>query len=27
VSPCFLAMDFNSKRYGWLNPVKERNFV
>ena len=27
VSPCFLAMDFNMKRYGWLNPVKERNFV
>lgn len=23
VSPCFLAMDFNMKRYGWLNPVKE----
>ncbi|MDA7027902.1 sporulation inhibitor of replication protein SirA [Bacillus sp. CLL-7-23] len=27
VSPCFLAMDFGMERYGWLNPVKERNFV
>ncbi|MCY8988963.1 sporulation inhibitor of replication protein SirA [Bacillus atrophaeus] len=27
VSPCFLAMDFGAQRYGWLNPVKERNFV
>ncbi|MEC0685569.1 sporulation inhibitor of replication protein SirA, partial [Bacillus haynesii] len=25
--PCFLAMDFKMKSYGWLNPVKERNFV
>lgn len=27
VSPCFLAMDFGMERYGWLNPVKERNFI
>lgn len=25
--PCFLAMDLQNKRYGWLNPIKERNFV
>lgn len=25
--PCFLAMDLNGERYGWLNPIKERNFV
>ncbi|WP_224752293.1 sporulation inhibitor of replication protein SirA [Metabacillus arenae] len=25
--PCFLAMDFHAERYGWLNPIKERNFV
>ncbi|MFC0271442.1 sporulation inhibitor of replication protein SirA [Metabacillus herbersteinensis] len=25
--PCFLAMDFLAERYGWLNPIKERNFV
>lgn len=24
--PCFLAMDFKGERYGWLNPIKERNF-
>lgn len=23
----FLAIDFNHQRYGWLNPIKERNFV
>ncbi|AVM23974.1 sporulation inhibitor of replication protein SirA [Bacillus pumilus] len=27
ISPCFLAMDFGSKKHGWLNPVKVRNFV
>ncbi|WPF77300.1 sporulation inhibitor of replication protein SirA [Bacillus velezensis] len=27
ISPCFLAMDFKTRRYGWLNPVRERNFV
>lgn len=26
-NPCFLAMDFQAERYGWLNPIKERNFV
>ncbi|MCD7033664.1 sporulation inhibitor of replication protein SirA [Metabacillus sp. GX 13764] len=26
-APCFLAMDFQSNKYGWLNPVKERKFV
>ncbi|MFY4773992.1 sporulation inhibitor of replication protein SirA [Metabacillus sp. RGM 3146] len=25
--PCFLAMDFQAGKYGWLNPVKERKFV
>lgn len=25
--PCFLAMDFQAERYGWLNPIKERNFI
>jgi hypothetical protein len=25
--PCFLAMDLQGERYGWLNPIKERNFV
>jgi hypothetical protein len=24
---CFLAMDFEHNRYGWLNPIKERKFV
>jgi hypothetical protein len=24
--PCFLAMDLQGERYGWLNPIKERNF-
>ncbi|WP_449540107.1 sporulation inhibitor of replication protein SirA [Ferdinandcohnia sp. Marseille-Q9671] len=24
---CFLAMDFKSNKYGWLNPIKERKFV
>jgi hypothetical protein len=24
--PCFLAMDLQDERYGWLNPIKERNF-
>ncbi|WP_099355289.1 sporulation inhibitor of replication protein SirA [Fredinandcohnia onubensis] len=24
---CFLAMDFNANKYGWLNPIKERKFV
>ncbi|MRX70697.1 sporulation inhibitor of replication protein SirA [Bacillus lacus] len=24
---CFLAMDFQNNRYGWLKPLKERNFV
>ncbi|WP_453996764.1 sporulation inhibitor of replication protein SirA [Bacillus nitroreducens] len=24
---CFLAMDFTSNKYGWLNPIKERKFV
>ncbi|WLR52545.1 sporulation inhibitor of replication protein SirA [Bacillus tianshenii] len=23
----FLAMDFETNRYGWLNPIKQRNFV
>ncbi|WP_078546949.1 sporulation inhibitor of replication protein SirA [Litchfieldia alkalitelluris] len=26
-NPCFLAMDFEQNRYGWLNPIKERKFV
>lgn len=25
--PKFLAMDLQGERYGWLNPIKERNFV
>lgn len=25
--PSFLAMDFNVNRYGWLNPIKQRNYV
>jgi hypothetical protein len=25
INPCFLAMDFRTRRYGWLNPVKEEN--
>jgi hypothetical protein len=25
--PCFLAMDFQLDRYGWLNPIKQRKFV
>ena len=24
---CFLAMEFHLDRYGWLNPIKQRNFV
>ena len=24
---CFLAMEFNLDRYGWLNPIKQRKFV
>ncbi|MGD6794715.1 sporulation inhibitor of replication protein SirA [Metabacillus indicus] len=24
---CFLAMDFEEKRHGWLKPIKERKFV
>ncbi len=24
---CFLAMDYERDRYGWLNPIKERKFV
>ncbi|WP_191561595.1 sporulation inhibitor of replication protein SirA [Metabacillus idriensis] len=27
IDSCFLAMDFESKRYGWLKPIKERKFV
>ncbi|MGD6816054.1 sporulation inhibitor of replication protein SirA [Metabacillus sp. 84] len=27
MNPCFLAMDFQSRRYGWLNPISERKFV
>lgn len=27
MDPCFIAMDFQSQRYGWLNPISERNFV
>jgi hypothetical protein len=25
--PSFLAMDFNNHRYGWLNPIKQANFI
>ncbi|WP_044746930.1 sporulation inhibitor of replication protein SirA [Bacillus alveayuensis] len=24
---CFLAIDFQNEQYGWLNPIKKRNFV
>ncbi|MFS0863870.1 sporulation inhibitor of replication protein SirA [Fredinandcohnia sp. 179-A 10B2 NHS] len=24
---CFLAMDFKSNKYGWLNPIRERKFI
>lgn len=24
---CFLAMDFTFKRFGWLNPIKQRKLV
>jgi len=24
---CFLAMDYDHNRYGWLNPIKQRKFV
>jgi hypothetical protein len=27
IEPCFLAMDFNYERYGWLNPIKEIQFI
>ncbi|MDR0137471.1 sporulation inhibitor of replication protein SirA [Metabacillus idriensis] len=27
IDSCFLAMDFEAKRYGWLKPIKERKFV
>ncbi|AZB43048.1 sporulation inhibitor of replication protein SirA [Bacillus sp. FJAT-42376] len=27
LDPCFLAMDFQSQRFGWLNPISERKFV
>nr|WP_249292110.1 sporulation inhibitor of replication protein SirA [Metabacillus flavus] len=27
MNPCFLAMDFQAHRYGWLNPISERKFV
>ncbi|OEH94067.1 sporulation inhibitor of replication protein SirA [Bacillus solimangrovi] len=23
----FLAMDFDSERFGWLNPIKQQNFI
>lgn len=26
-SSCFLAMDYEHNRYGWLNPIKMRKFV
>ncbi|PLS16781.1 sporulation inhibitor of replication protein SirA [Bacillus sp. M6-12] len=25
--PCFLALDLENRRYGWLKPIKERKFV
>jgi hypothetical protein len=25
--PCFLAMDFQVNRYGWLNPIKQRQLI
>lgn len=25
--PYFLAMDFDTQQYGWLNPIKQRNLV
>ncbi|MDQ0230409.1 hypothetical protein J2S19_001665 [Metabacillus malikii] len=25
--PCFFAMDIQNNKYGWLNPIKERNYV
>ncbi|MCH1625637.1 sporulation inhibitor of replication protein SirA [Ferdinandcohnia quinoae] len=24
---CFLAMDFKTDRYGWLNPIKQRKLI
>ncbi|MCA1030170.1 sporulation inhibitor of replication protein SirA [Bacillus timonensis] len=24
---CFIAMEFHTNRYGWLNPIKERKFI
>jgi hypothetical protein len=24
---CYLAMDFDLERYGWLNPIKQRKFI
>lgn len=25
--PCFLAVDYSSKRCGWLNPIKQRSYI
>lgn len=25
--PCFFAMDFENKHFGWLNPIKQKRYV
>lgn len=27
INPCFFAMDFENGNYGWLNPVKQVNYI
>ncbi|NSL51093.1 sporulation inhibitor of replication protein SirA [Calidifontibacillus erzurumensis] len=26
-NPCFLAMDFDNKHFGWLNPIKQERYI
>lgn len=26
-NPCFLAMDFDNRHFGWLNPIKQERYI